>query len=566
MRDINWRYRLFKSPALQRATFLIATVAVISPANATIVLGGDIHTETDPLGHFLYYVGFTGTGTLTVNDNSSNTLQAAAGKDVFFKLGRHTGSQGTGLITGVGSALNVVGNNGSGSSSDPKGTNAMIGHDGIGVLTIQNGGQLSVTDSAPGTGSAAYSTESILVGGYRTGDGTLNVDGGKAKVESVSAFLGVGNRGGVGVVNVSNNGEVLVHETAAAGTTGAFASAHIGDKGEYLSPSTGYRGGQGTMTISSGNLKVKSDNNSANLDVGRTDTGTTGTLNVNGSSSTVDIEAADQAILQLGRNAGTTGNASITDGGSVTVSGGNRGRAFIGAAFANFGRPDGGTGNLTVSGTGSMLTVSQGDTSDTSKVVIGAPDSWGGGTSEGTVIVKDGGKIQADEVFVGIGGFLGGNGTIMGTIVSDGGFVAPGLSPGILTVDGNFSQTALSHLVMEVMGSNSGDYDVLNVLGDLDLTQGIIDLVIDPTFLQALLVDISLMPGLPDMFMAGGSRALDPNIIGSLSEGYSYVEIEWNAQGEAIAITAIPVPEPMTLSLMTLGLAGIGYRRYKKAA
>ena len=46
----------------------------------------------------------------------------------------------------------------------------------------------------------------------------------------------------------------------------------------------------------------------------------------------------------------------------------------------------------------------------------------------------NGGAIHSDEVYVGAGGVVAGNGTIVGTLVVDGGLVGPGFSPGRLVV------------------------------------------------------------------------------------------------------------------------------------
>ncbi|MCA9147957.1 MAG: hypothetical protein KDA92_01595, partial [Planctomycetales bacterium] len=66
-------------------------------------------------------------------------------------------------------------------------------------------------------------------------------------------------------------------------------------------------------------------------------------------------------------------------------------------------------------------------------------------------------------------GVLAGNGTIDGNVVNNGGIVAPGMSPGRLRVNGNFVQLDDSQLLLEINGSDSGEYDVLEVSGDVTL-------------------------------------------------------------------------------------------------
>jgi fibronectin-binding autotransporter adhesin len=64
-------------------------------------------------------------------------------------------------------------------------------------------------------------------------------------------------------------------------------------------------------------------------------------------------------------------------------------------------------------------------------------------------------------------GKLKGKGTIRATAISSSGTIAPGDSPGLLTIDGSLTTDAASVLEIEFAGSTTPgtDYDVLNVLG-----------------------------------------------------------------------------------------------------
>jgi hypothetical protein len=62
-------------------------------------------------------------------------------------------------------------------------------------------------------------------------------------------------------------------------------------------------------------------------------------------------------------------------------------------------------------------------------------------------------------------GELEGKGTIIAN-VSSSGTVSPGESPGLLTINGSFTQSSSGILDIEIGGSNAGvDYDVLKVTG-----------------------------------------------------------------------------------------------------
>ncbi len=76
--------------------------------------------------------------------------------------------------------------------------------------------------------------------------------------------------------------------------------------------------------------------------------------------------------------------------------------------------------------------------------------------------VLEGGDIGSGEPLRFLGGALTGSGTVFGTLEIDGGEVAPGLSPGTVTVTGNYMQTAAGTLDIQIGGPLPGsDYDQL---------------------------------------------------------------------------------------------------------
>jgi hypothetical protein len=69
-----------------------------------------------------------------------------------------------------------------------------------------------------------------------------------------------------------------------------------------------------------------------------------------------------------------------------------------------------------------------------------------------------------------VGGSLGGVGTIAGDLINSAGTVAPGNSPGILTISGSYTQGASSTLAVELAGTTLGtQYDQLDVSGTATL-------------------------------------------------------------------------------------------------
>src|SRR5260370_17294981 len=67
-------------------------------------------------------------------------------------------------------------------------------------------------------------------------------------------------------------------------------------------------------------------------------------------------------------------------------------------------------------------------------------------------------------------GVIQGNGVLMATNrVFNSGTISPGLSPGTLTIQGNYEQTANGRLLIELGGTNSADYDHLIITNSATL-------------------------------------------------------------------------------------------------
>ncbi|HZE16928.1 MAG TPA: IPT/TIG domain-containing protein, partial [Mycobacterium sp.] len=114
-------------------------------------------------------------------------------------------------------------------------------------------------------------------------------------------------------------------------------------------------------------------------------------------------------------------------------------------------------------------------------------------------VVQDDGTIAATTVLG--GGILKGAGTIAGSLTnSNGSTVAPGDSPGTLSVTGNYSQDASSMLNIAVDGTSSGQYSVLSVGGNASVN-GIVAFQPGPAYAS------SAKPGDTIAFLTfGGSR------------------------------------------------------------
>ena len=128
----------------------------------------------------------------------------------------------------------------------------------------------------------------------------------------------------------------------------------------------------------------------------------------------------DAGILQLG-DGGTTGSivGNVVDNATLA-----------------FNRSDTVTFGEVISGTGSVQTVGTGTT------ILTAANTYTGNTNvNGGALFVDG-SLRSANVNVNPGGLLGGNGNFFGNVNNLGGIVSPGKSVGLLTIGGNYTQSA----------------------------------------------------------------------------------------------------------------------------
>ena len=302
------------------------------------------------------FVGESGRGTLTVQGGGTFTTSDST------YVGARPSGEGIITVTGAGSSLRV----------DPI---LYVGFDGSGTVTASGGGAISAangvmlganpagqgTVTVTGAGSSLSSGSYIYLG--NAGRGSLDVSNG-GSVASTSVFRFGTEASGIGVATVTGTGSSLT----------AGSSLYIGDKG------------QGTLTVSNGG-KV---NAGPSIGIGNASTGV-GTATVTGAGTTLGTNG--NAVI------GSAGRADLTAsaGGSVSVGG----RAIIAGGA-------GSTGTVTVSGSGSSLTVT-GDTEF-------------GYSGSGALIASNGAQVSLVDGFAlgvtagGVGtATVTGAGTVLGT-------------------------------------------------------------------------------------------------------------------------------------------------------
>lgn len=540
---------------------MVAMAGLGATADAVIISSGDVAFDFVPAPPSMppsltpqdVRVGRTAPGNLTVNGGSSFVMNSGAGDDPFLVIGRRAGSNGSTVLIDNG----VINLNG---SDSPGGTNVQIGRDGFGRMTIQNGGALNLIN--PDLGRDGVENGAGLTVGRDIGGGDLLVDNGTVTLNSESASFSVGREGATANATVRNGSTIAVLDNGPIDPS-AGGSLTVGRSGPA----------NASMTVIDSTIAVRS-NNVARIFVGRDVA--TGTLRVTGPASDVTIDAPDSRLV-VGRDAGSTGTATLENGANLDIAGdapnldiarfdgstgsvivqsgatvtvsGADGDARVAADLTGFGSSlDGGTGSLTVTGAGSRLSVQ-----DT--VIAGSPVSFGGtGTPTATIVVANGGKISADRMFIGRGGTLTGSaGMVTATVINDGGLVAPGFSPGTLTVD-NFVQTA-GTLAIEIAGLLPGQFDVLNVLGDATFSGGSIVFSFINGFLPSAGDIIPFLTAAGSLDITG----TDFSVIGALP-GFDFSVDALGGQLVFQAINAgIAVTEPASIWVLLTGFLTLGF-------
>lgn len=179
-----------------------------------------------------------------------------------------------------------------------------------------------------------------------------------------------------------------------------------------------------------------------------------GTLVLTGTNTYTGGTTITSGTLQLG-DGGTTGSivGDVTDNGTLA-----------------FDRSDAVTYSHVISGSGALVKLGSGT------LILDGVNTYTGSTtvSAGTLEVGDASHTTASvagDVTVNADGTLRGHGTVHGNVSNDGGVVMPGGSIGVLTVAGNYVQSATGTLNLEISPNTTAGtgYSQLQVGGTATL-------------------------------------------------------------------------------------------------
>jgi autotransporter-associated beta strand protein len=480
-----------------------ANVAWTSGNQAVFGAGTDGTYSVDVGGAVTTTNGNATTGGLNF-ENDGYTLSAASAQSVF--LGNNaSGSVNSfvrvapGKTATIGPNVTVRRNGGAG---------GQLGVVGGGTLEVATGGTLlntysNLNEVANGTtlrvnGGTATFRSSLVVGQFTAGSGlggAIVLDDGAVTLETGNMIIGR-TAGDVSSVSL-NDGSLTV-------TAGAVRTDN----------------GAGTLTLNGGTLTATQIYRAG------------GTLNVilnGGTLRAAGTSATDFLAASL---------SSVTvDGGGVTIDSNGRSitaNASLAAGAGNGGLAKIGTGTLTLAGANTYT----------------GPTNVDGGT----LLVTGG--LGATTVSVAAGGTLGGTGTIAGpTTILAGGTIAPGVSPGTLTISG--SPLVIDDAATLAFEINAADTTVGG--GINDLINGIADLTLGGTLNLAGSGDFtSVVPGTTWRLMDYTGLLTDNTLtIGTaptLAAGLAFAVDVTTANQVNLSV----VPEPVAMSAVVLGLAVAG--------
>ncbi|MBN1396123.1 MAG: hypothetical protein JW959_13960 [Pirellulales bacterium] len=304
------------------------------------------------------WVGFLGTGILNINNGGTVNSHSTG-------LGCQSGSQGTVMVSGNGSALNnggiCVGQLGKGTLEITNRGTVVNDHGCIGFEIGSEG-----TAKVDGAGST-WTNNSLLAVGH-SGTGTLNITGGGTVISGSGADE---DRGDIGF-DYDAKGTVTVDGAGSTWTNNCIL---------YV----GYHGTAALNITNGGKVDCDCD---YECFIG-VDSGSRGTVTVDGAGSTW----TNNCILDVGRSG--SGTLNITGGGTVSVSSdGGYSTSYIGHYSTS-------EGTATVDGAGSALS--------TDNLFVGS-------SGNGTLKITGGGVVNSSTCYIGAGS--GSNS--MGTVTVDG--------------------------------------------------------------------------------------------------------------------------------------------------
>lgn len=439
-------------------------------------------------------------------------------------------TSGTAMIKVTANTTNVDGNTYLGNYAGSLGTiqvsGGTLGTGDVTYVGVNGVGVLKITGGTVTTGS-------LWIGSNATGSGTVTLSSGTLKSDQSDTIVGNSGTGtftqsggyysSVAYLQIGKNSTGIGFATLTGGTSVIAKSINVGVAGT------------GSLTVS-GSSTVKVGSGTVALGV---NSGGVGTLNLGDGGSFTGVLSA------------STGNLMVTTGsGSGTVNFNTSNAKSYGYIFA---------GNLKLNQIGSGTTT------------LTATNTYTGVTTVSAGELKVNGSLsKTGTVTVTSGGRLSGSGTV-GNIQVEGGTLAPGNSPGTITLT-SLTLDAASTLEMQITGTTAGSFDqvqasdYVSLSGTLALTglDAITALGASITLIEIDGTAVAKVVGQFTAVTVSGTSVLlsQSGATTTFTSGDVTYEIDTNGgDGNDVTLTVVPEPSTWLLAVGGLGLLHLVRRR-----
>jgi fibronectin-binding autotransporter adhesin len=428
-------------------------------------------------------------GALNVTGGSA-TLNANGSADAFTMSGGTLGGSGT-LTLNNGGTWSAGTMSGSGTTTNPSSmTFSIPGAVTITGRTLQNNGTLNVSGAVIGGTGTIANTGTI----NDTVDATISAPMNNSGQVTASAHLSLaGNGSHSGTFTASSPASVIDFSGGAQTISGPFAGA---GKFRFSGGTEAVNGAWSGMTfdVAGGSVALNTSGTLPALNLSGGTLAGSGALTVTGASTwsggTISGSGpltfdAGATVTMPGTNAATLSRPLVNQG-TINFAAASSAMLIDGVPVTNSGTFDIQSSQNILVTAGTPPFVNNGTlkkSSGAGAVQFAAPLSnsglvqVGAGTlnfsgvyaqTAGTTEVQAGATLQTGTLSLN-GGSLVGNGTIAGTVANHA-VVAPGASPGTLTINGDYVQASNGVLNIQVGGTTPGtEYDRLLVSGNVTL-------------------------------------------------------------------------------------------------